>query len=359
MTLPEHALQYHKYTKVELRAFVMQRQNLSGRKFKKSSKRDLVRRLLRLDQIASFRLLDLPPEMREQCFKNTIARASDFRRLLLVSQQVHSEVRFLFYKDATFEIGFVRPNCPSRHTGDPKFGMCTPYWSHVSAYENPLRRSLANTLYLQDHMFRHIRHLSLKGEMVMEMTAHGAARRRFRVGGSRLLFLTCVFYAFNDFHTQLKTLTYHVEGHRAPRMLTTAGLLSSFWPLKLLAGRVQVVIRSMRKELVDRINLNKVELGFKVMEACQRFAKCYFSHHRPSVAGKSYLLEATRADIYREKMAELAAFSIPIFPQEIWRLRNFVKRMEWMEAEYLDHAEEYRSWSLTRAWVEVNGSPPW
>lgn len=357
MTLPEHTLQYHKYTKVELRAFVMQRQNLSGREFKKSSKRDLVRRLLRLDQIATFRLLDLPPEVREQCFQNAIARASNFGRLLLVSKQVHIEVRWLFYKDATFNIGFLRPDCPSRATGNPMFGMSTRYWSHVSAHESPLRISFANTLLLQHHMFRNIRHLTLKGGIMQEMTAPGAIRRRFRVGGSRLLFLTCVFYAFSDYPTQLKTLQYRVEGHIEPSVLTAKGVYSAFWPLQLLARRVRVELGSMSKELVDPIN-NKSELGFQVMEACQRFAKCYFSHNRPSVAGKSYLLEDTRTEIYREKMAELAAFSIPIFPQEIWRLRNFVKRMEWMEAEYLDHAEEYRSWSLTRAWVEINGSPP-
>ncbi|GAB7323211.1 hypothetical protein MBLNU13_g05702t1 [Cladosporium sp. NU13] len=238
------------------------------------------------------------------------------------------------------------------------FGMSTRYWSHVSAHENPLRVSLANALFLQHQMFRNIRHLSLKGEMLQETTVPGVTRRRFQVGASRLLFLTCVFYAFNDFPTQLKTLEYHVEGHREPSMLTPKSLFSTFWPLKLLAGRVRVEIRSIRKELVDRIKLHEMLLNFQVIEACQRFAKCYFSHNRPSVAGGSYLLEASRAEIYREKMAELAAFSIPIFPQDIWRLRNFVKRMEWMEAESLDHAEECRSWSLTKAWVEINGSPP-
>ena len=356
MTLPEHALQYQKCTKDELRAFVMQRQNLSGREFKKSSKKDLVRRLLRLDQIAIFRVLDLPPEIREQCFKNAVARPSDFRRLLLVSRQVHSEVRWLFYKVATFDIGFVRPRCPSRFSGNPMFGMCTRYWNQTSIHGNPFRVSLAKTFYLQHHMFRNIRHLSLRGEM-LEIEKYGTNGRRFWMGASRLLFLTCVFYAFNDLPTQLKTLTYHVEGHRAPSMLTKAGLHSTFWPLKLLAGRVQVEFRSMRKELVKRINLRENDLDSEVIEACRRFARCYFSHERPSV-GKARLLELTRADIYREKMAELAAFNIPFLPNEIHRLVDLVKRMEWMEAEYLDHAEEQRYWSLTRAWVKTNGSPP-
>jgi hypothetical protein len=358
MALPLYALQYSQYPKDELRKFVMQRQNLSGREYKKKSKKDLVKRLLRLDQTATFRLFDLPPEIRERCFQNAVARVGDFRRLLLVSKQVHCEVRLLFYKEATFDIAFAHPDCPTRTSGDPVFRMCTRYWNRVNCHPNPFRMSLAKTFYLQHHMFRNIRQLSLKGEMLEDVTRHGAAVRRFRVGGSRLLFLTCVFYAFNDMPTQLKTLRYYVEDHKPPHMVTVNEMLSTLWPLKLLEGRVQVEIHATSEELVGRMSLREmVNLDFPVIEACVRFACCYFSHHRPSI-GKSDSLEATRAFIYSEKLAGLAAFKIPIFMQDIWRLRNFVKRMEWMEAEYLDHAENERSWGLTRAWVRVNGSPP-
>ena len=237
------------------------------------------------------------------------------------------------------------------------FGLCTRYWNHVTVHENPLSLRFADAFYLQHHMFRNIRHLSLKGEMVEERIGYGAPLRYFRVGRSRELFLTCVFYAFNDMPTQLKTLTYHVEGHRPPHMLSAEGLLMTFWPLKLLAGRVKIQFRFMRKELVNRMNLHKMDLCFQLVEACRRFARFYFSHDRPSV-GKSDSLEATRTIIYREKLAELAAFNSPIFTKDAWMLEDFVKRMEWMEAEFLDHVEDIRSWSLTRAWVKTNGSPP-
>ena len=194
--------------------------------------------------------------------------------------------------------------------------------------------------------------------MLEDVTRHGAAVRRFRVGGSRLLFLTCVFYAFHDMPTQLKTLRYYVEDHKPSHMVTANEMLSTFWPLKLLEGRVQVEIRATSEELVGRMSLREmVDLSFPVLEACARFACCYFHHHRPSI-GKSDSLEATRAIIYEEKLAELAEFGSPIFMYDAWSLGNFVKRMEWMEAEYLDHAEDERSWSLTRAWVKTNGSPP-
>jgi hypothetical protein len=335
----------------------MQRQNLSGREYTKSSKKDLVRRLLRLDQITTFRLFDLPPEIREKCFQNAVACAGDFRRLLLASKQVHSEVELLYYKDATFELGPARRERLKKATGNPMFGLCTRYWNHVTVHENPLSLRFADAFYLQHHMFCNIRHLSLKGELVEELIGYGAPLRWFRLWKSRELFLTCVFYAFNDIPTQLKTLTYHVEGHRPAHMLSAEGLLRTFWPLKLLAGRVEIQFRSMRKELVNRMNLQKMDLGFPLVEACRRFARCYFSHNRPSV-GKSDSLEATRAIIYEEKLAELAEFGSPIFMYDAWSLGNFVKRMEWMEAEYLDHAEDERSWSLTRAWVKTNGSPP-
>lgn len=139
-------------------------------------------------------------------------------------------------------------------------------------------------------------------------------------------------------------------------MLSAEGLLMTFWPLKLLAGRVKIQFRSMRKELVNRMDLHKIDLGLQLVEAFRRFARCYFSHNRPSV-GKSDSLEATRAIIYEEKLAELPAFDSPILTPDAWILEDFVKRMEWMEAEYLDHAEDERSWSLTQAWVETNVSP--
>jgi len=352
MTLPQHALQYYKCSKDELRTFVMQRLSLSGREFSKSSKRDLVKRLLRLDQLATFRLLDFPAEILEQCIQNAVECASDFRRLLLVSKLVHLEATFLFYKDATFEVGFVSPRCPSRGTGNPIFGMRTTYWNHIDIHENPSGVSFAKTFSLQHNMFRNIRHLSLKGEM-LEIASYGAGGNRYWLGASRLIFLTSVFYAFNDSHTQLKTLTFHVEGHRAPSMLTAYGLRATFWPLKLLAGRVKVQIRSMRKELANRINLHENDLDAEVIEACQHFAQCFFSHKRPSL-GVSDSLEATRAKIFEKKMANLAASNIPFLPDENERLVKFVKRMEYMEVEQLGLVKVQDSWILTRAWVCSN-----
>ena len=124
-------------------------------------------------------------------------------------------------------------------------------------------------------MFRNICHLSLKVGIVEDVTSYGAAMRRLRVGRSRLLFLSCVFYAFNDMPTQLKTLSYYVKGHKSPHVLTANGLFLMFWPLKLLAGRVQVEIRAMPKEPVTRISLHKmVDIGFPVIKGCQRFAQC-------------------------------------------------------------------------------------
>ena len=136
-------------------------------------------------------------------------------------------------------------------------------------------------------------------------------------------------------------------------MLAAYGLRATFWPLKLLAGRVKVEIRSMRKELVNRINLHENDLDAKVVEACQHFAQCYFSHTRSSL-GKSDSLEATRASIFEKKMANLAASNIPFLPDANQRLVEFLQRMEDMEVVDLVRAEVQGSWALTRAWVCFN-----
>jgi hypothetical protein len=127
MTLPHHALQYHNCLKEELLKFLKQRDNLKRRDYKKILEKHLVARLRTLDQIATFRLFDLPPEIRELCFENAVARASDFRRLLLVSKQVHCEVRLLFYKEGTFTLTLGYPETCSKPPGDPVFGLRTQY----------------------------------------------------------------------------------------------------------------------------------------------------------------------------------------------------------------------------------------
>jgi len=232
MTLQHHALQYHNCLKEELLRFLKQRDNLSGRNYKKTLKEHLVARLHKLDQNATFRLFDLPPELREICFENAVACARDFRRLLLVSKQVYSEVRILFYKHAIFNLSLV---AGGHSKGNPVFGMCTRYWDCVNQYENLSRIRFADMFYAQHHGCRNIRHLSLKGGLMIDTIRFGAAQSRLMVGGSRVLFMTCVFYAFNESHTHLETLTYEVVGYRDPRAFTTEDLLLTFWPLKLLA----------------------------------------------------------------------------------------------------------------------------
>ena len=338
MTLTHHALQYQKYPKDELRTFAMQRQNMSGRECKKSSKRDLVRRLLRLDQSATFRFFDLPPELREHCFKIAVACTSDFTRLCLVSKQVYIEVKLLFYEEAVFNLTLGDPEPFSRKTGDPLFAMSTQYWNQINVHENQLRVTYSEMLFSKHQMFRNIRHLSFRARLFTYISRSGHTHRQFNRAASRALFLICTFYAFTDLHA-LKTLEYDVEGRKRGSFFTEKDLLSIFWPLKLLKGRVEVKILSMPAGLLGRIDLDDNDLASEIRETCRRFAQCYFSHERPS-GQKPGLLEKTRALILWKKMADLAAFDTLLKPGGIWMLVSFVKRMEWMEAKYLDYAEE-------------------
>ena len=134
-----------------------------------------------------------------------------------------------------------------------------------------------------------------------------------------MLFLTCVFYAFSDLDTRLKTLRYDVEDDKTLSVFDADNLLMTFWPLKLLAGRVRVTNPALPDELAGRIKLYESDVHSEVIEACQRFAQCYFFHNRPSVE-KFGPLESTRRTILRKKMAELKAFDVPIVPDNIQSL---------------------------------------
>jgi hypothetical protein len=339
-TLSQHALQYQKCLKKELLEFVKQRDNLSGRDYKQILKKHLVTRLHRLDQDATFRLFDLPPELRELCFEIAVACASDFRRLLLVSKQVHSEVRLLFYKQGTFTLTLGGPGTSSTRSGDPVFDLRTQYWDQVNVHENTSRITYAETLFSRHHMFCNIRHLSLNAGSVTDLSLYGLPQRRYEKGGSRALFMICTFFAFAGLQTQLQTLKYDVGGHEFPLPSTTHELLLTFWPLKLFAGCVQVDVPSVPKEILACLHLDTNDLHPEVIEACQRFALCYFSHRRPIVQKPISLATAT-SNISQNKLNNLGGFGGLINPDNIQRLMNFVKRMEW-----------------TRAWVSDNGSPP-
>jgi hypothetical protein len=206
-------------------------------------------------------------------------------------------------------------------------------------------------------MFCNIRHLSLSGGLVRDMSRYGLPQRRFGNSGSRALFLICTFFAFAGLRTQLQTLEYDVIAHQSLSPPTTTELHLTFWPLKLLAGHVKVTIPSVPKEIVDSLDPETNDLDLEVIEACQRFALCYFSHKRPLV-GNPISLESITGIVFKNKMDNLMGFRGLIDPDNIQRLMDLVKRMEWMEVEQLDHAEEGRSWSLNRAWLSRNGSPP-
>lgn len=110
MTLPTFALKYNKYSKQELRGFVKRRLGLSGREFRKSlkhrksSRHDLIERLQKLDQTATFRFLDLPPELRESIYEFALLQPESSRLLLPVSRQILNEVEQLFWQRTTFDM---------------------------------------------------------------------------------------------------------------------------------------------------------------------------------------------------------------------------------------------------------------
>lgn len=362
MTLPHCTLQYRKYSKEELRGFLMRRLNLSGAEYSKASKRELVRQLLRLDQNATFRLLDLPPELREHCFGNAVANPRDFKALLLVSKQVHSEVKPLFYKEATFTLSLGKPVRGRKASGDPVFAMRMGYRNQVTISEDNSRITFAKALHSWPDMFLHIRHLSLEVSLFMyshvASDSEAAAQQNRMAEASRALLMICAFYAFTDGLNHLKTFTLCLVDGKRPKRANgdcQSWISQTLWPLMLLAGRAEIAIPGISREYFDRVDLGMEQVGPEMIEACLRFAKCFAFREKPSVNASSVELDVVRKGILKGKMKELVRFKTLIFAKDSMELLEFVKSMEGIEAEFLEHAEEDRTSRLTRTLAQIFG----
>lgn len=109
-----------------------------------------------------------------------------------------------------------------------------------------------------------------------------------------------------DVYIYLKTLTRDVEGCEAPTSMMGDNfhdlicVLTTIWPVMLLAGRIQVNIPELPKDSIERVYLNIPSLDVEVIEACRRFAKCFLSHDRPSVI-QTEGVETIRSKIIRRK----------------------------------------------------------
>lgn len=196
--------------------------------------------------------------------------------------------------------------------------------------------------------------------MAVFSPSNDATQRGHAAEGSRVLFLISTFYAFTAELFHLRTLTCHLESRKHPEGATGDQqyyIAKTLWPLMLRVGRVEIDVASMCKcnDCLDNLDLRFDRLDSGMIEACRRFAKCFYSHKDHSVNEGSVGMETVGERILKRKTKELGSFSEPILRRDKVGLLKFVKSIEAVENEYLVHAREDRTGMLRRALVQMFG----
>lgn len=116
MTLPQYALDYHNCTREELRAFVKarSREHAEVQTHSKRPESYYVSKLRDLDKSATFRFMDLPPEMRNNVYEYLLVRdasssRSAFTAVLRTCRQVNREARGIFWVENSIRLRVALP----------------------------------------------------------------------------------------------------------------------------------------------------------------------------------------------------------------------------------------------------------
>lgn len=111
MTLPKYALDYDKCTRKELRAFVKARSwnEAENQSYIKKPKSYYVSKLRELDTDTTFRIMDLPPEMRNLVYENLLIRDVSSNRsasiaVLRTCQQMYREAHGIFLAENSLRL---------------------------------------------------------------------------------------------------------------------------------------------------------------------------------------------------------------------------------------------------------------
>lgn len=278
MALKELALRYHAYSKEELRTFVMQRLNLFGREYKKSSKPDLVKRLHRLDEIATFRFMDLPPELREHIYGCIFMQAKSPTKMLLVSRQTHDEAKVLYYQKIKFNIWLWARNM---ETSSP-----SAQWSITATYHEQRRRlddwstSVLDVFHWKPDMFCNIRRL----EICLSL-CHGdemPLAQSNNATGNHNLFCISALYALHTDSCRLQTIKVYPEFHE-PDCTDRVGLtevLKIIWPLKLLESSLDIDIFDFPKKVVRAFSQEAAGADETMLETTKSFARTFLVEYQ-------------------------------------------------------------------------------
>lgn len=297
--------------------FVMRRLGLSGREYRKSSRKALIRRLHRLDEKATFRFTSLPAELREQVYEE-ITSLMDLKRLLLVSKQIHSEAEACFYKNTRFRL------TTNAHAANI-FSLTAGNHVLRGAWQPSNSPNLIETIQLWRYLFAHIRHLT-----VHVLFGNGLPYNDDRIPCLRAnhdLFSLCAFYAFGSTTPSLEDLKILLGVHDNDTLdeIGSDKLQLCFWPLKLLVGKVPTIdFPASQQDPFKDIALVVNDVGSEMNTACARYVSSVLTTHLPVRRvltwiwkGQEEVKQESKLDLLREFISQDSATLLERFVNHI------------------------------------------
>ena len=307
MTLPRYAFDYGAASKEELRTFVMRRLGLSGGEFANATKHDLICQLRKLDNTATIRFTNLVLELREHVYEHVTAPA-DFIRLCYTSKTIRKEARDRYYKNTQFYL-----TIQAHSTSEFKISAGGQF---LRIPDGPLGApDLIETIQLQRSLLARIRHLTIRmvfGAEVMADAATvshavGATSTPRCLGANRGLFSICAFYAFR--RTALKDVEILLEMQPTYDELGVDRLRASFWPLKLLGGKVNVNMSDLPLAQFASLTLNVNDVSTAMNTAGARYVGSFLTSALPMRrVWSSWMSEGERKQTTQSKLECLRGY---------------------------------------------------
>ncbi|GIZ48247.1 hypothetical protein CKM354_001131500 [Cercospora kikuchii] len=151
MTLPKFALRYKDFSQADLQLFVKAR---NGRRMRKNaSKKSLIKELVALDEAATFRFVDLPPEMRNLVYElllthNRFAGRKAYPAILRTSKSMYQESKSILDADKVISIDATYRCFPRLHGGYVDLKGDVKFQDMLSTLQRHFERDLGSKLKL-------------------------------------------------------------------------------------------------------------------------------------------------------------------------------------------------------------------
>ena len=253
MTLQDYTLDYSRYGPKVLRNFVMARLRLSGREYENAPKKDLARRLRRLDRDMNFRFMDLLPELRAHVYEYLFTDSGVFSQILAVSKQLQREARP--FMEAVHQVTW---HVKRRSVFLTAYRTKTQL-GHAAS-------EVVDALFRHRELFRSIHKLTI----ALEPGPEGFIRQHVV---HPAVFNFCAFLAFECSGSRLREveIRYRKHASRLREQVALDGLRQLLWPVCLLCGRFAVNVSGLGEQTEELRSAVMREAQPQMLEACERY----------------------------------------------------------------------------------------